>query len=96
MSKNRRRLHSWQGFGLFLTIALIASVAVLPAQGGAPPGSAGQESLSYNSPYVVLSGEFFRAMDKLANSGVVTGDPQQQFLQHEFHVHVHLYNFLLA
>lgn len=81
MSEIRQRLRSWQGFGLFLTIALILSVAALPAQGGSPPGSAGEGSMSYKSPYVVLSGEFFQAMKKLANSGVVTGDPQQQYLE---------------
>ena len=66
MSKNRQWLRSWLGFELFLTMALIMSVAVLPAQGGSPPASAGEGSMSYKTPYVVLSGEFFQAMEKLA------------------------------
>lgn len=81
MSKNRQWLRSWLGFELFLTMALIMSVAALPAQGGSPPASAGEGSMSYKTPYVVLSGEFFQAMEKLANSEVVTGDLQQKFLE---------------
>jgi hypothetical protein len=46
-----------------------------PASPGGLRGTGGQ------SPVVVLSGEFFQAMEKLANSGVVSGDRQELFLE---------------
>ncbi len=52
-----------------------------PASLGGSPTSAGYKALPGKSPVVVLSGEFFQAMEKLANSGAVYGDRQELFLE---------------
>lgn len=77
MSKNRQRLHPWYRTWLLLPLFWVAFGAVLPAWGDSGGPAAGLEK----SPYVILSGEFFQAMEKLASSGVVTGDRQEQLLE---------------
>lgn len=78
MSENRQRLiaRCWQG--LVLGMVWLAFLTVSPSWGNPParvrpPGGA--------SPVVVLSGEFFQAMEKFANSGTVYGDRQELFLE---------------
>ena len=48
---------------------------------GEPAGYGLVQGMGGQSPVVVLSGEFFQAMDKLSNSGVVSGDRQEMFLE---------------
>ena len=45
------------------------------------PVPALSQDRSGKSPYVILSGEFFTAMQKLANSGVTYGDRQEPLLE---------------
>jgi hypothetical protein len=80
MSKNRQRLRALTWCWLLLAMVWWAFLAVLPAWGGSPT-SAGYKALPGKSPVVVLSGEFFQAMEKLANSGAVYGDRQELFLE---------------
>jgi len=81
MSKNRQRLCSRPWLWLLLSLLWLKPLAVLPAWGDAPPTPAGPSAPSGKSAYVILSGEFFQAMEKLAGSGVVTGDRQEQLLE---------------
>ena len=80
MSENRQRWRSWRWPWLFLVLVWLTSQTVSPSWGNPPP-PAGPRGLGGPSPVVVLSGEFFQAMDKLANSGVVSGDRQELFLE---------------
>jgi len=77
MSKNRQKL-CWRSWGwLFFSMVWLALVAAPPAWGGSPT-SGGYRGAS---PVVILSDEFFRAMEKYANSGRVYGDRQEIFLE---------------
>ena len=80
MSENRQRLISWRRYWLFLIMVWLNFLAV-PSSWGNPPSPAGQRFTGGQSPVVVLSGEFFQAMEKLSNSGVVSGDRQELFLE---------------
>ena len=77
MSKNRRKLGWWGWCWLFLSLVWLALSVASPAWGGSstPGGYKGA------SPVVILSDEFFRAMEKYANSGAVYGDRQEFFLE---------------
>ena len=77
MSKNRRKLGLWGWCWLFFSMVWLALVAAPPAWGGSPT------PVGYKgaSPVVILSDEFFRAMEKYANSGRVYGDRQEYFLE---------------
>ena len=77
MSKNRRKLGWWGRCWLFSLMVWLALVAASPAWGGSPV-PAGYKGAS---PVVILSDEFFRAMEKYANSGAVYGDRQELFLE---------------
>ncbi len=80
MSENRQRWRSRQWYWLPLIMVWFTFQAVSPAWGNpAPP--AGQWGSRGQSPVVILSGEFFQAMEKLSNSGVVSGDRQELFLE---------------
>jgi len=61
------------GAGLIMAASLGAGEPSPSLAGSAPQG--------HPSPHVVLSGEFFRAMEKLTGSGVVTGDRQDNLLE---------------
>lgn len=80
MSKNRQRPHAITWYWLLLAMVWLVVLAVLPAWGGSPP-TAGYKALPGKSPVVVLSGEFFQAMEKFANSGAVYGDRQELLLE---------------
>jgi len=77
MLKNRQRLHTWWPRCWLAGLVWLAFLLVWPAWGisGAPGGYKGA------SPVVILSDEFFRAMDKYANSGAVYGDRQELLLE---------------
>lgn len=63
--------------GLGLLVGLAACLGILlPTTLSAQP----QDRLG-KSPYVILSGEFFTAMQKLASSGVTYGDRQEPLLE---------------
>jgi hypothetical protein len=80
MSENGQRLiaRCWQG--LVLGMVWLAFLTVPPSWGN-PPAPARVRLPGGASPVVVLSGEFFQAMDKFANSGTVYGDRQELFLE---------------
>lgn len=80
MSENRRKPPPWRRGLVLLGMVWVILQTALPA-GGDPPASSGNMVLRGKSPVVVLSGEFFQAMDKLANSGTVSGDRQELFLE---------------
>lgn len=80
MSANRRRITSWRWCSLLLGMVFILSQTVSFSWGNPPP-PAGPRSQGRSSPVVVLSGEFLQSMEKLANSGVVSGDRQEVFLE---------------
>ena len=77
MSKNRQKLCLGGWCWLFFSIIWLALSAAPSAWGGSstPGGYKGA------SPVVILSDEFFRAMEKYANSGRVYGDRQEIFLE---------------
>ena len=71
----KKLTHRWSGPGLLVCVAACLGLLVpvpLPAQ-----SQGGVEK----SPYVILSGEFFTAMQKFANSGVTYGDRQEPLLE---------------
>ena len=80
MSENRQKRYSWRWCWLLSVTVWISCQTALPSWGD-PPGSAGLRGRGGQSPVVVLNGEFFQAMEKLANSGVVSGDRQELFLE---------------
>jgi len=77
MSKNRQKLCRWGWGWLFFNMVWLALVAAPPAW--AEPPTPGRYKGA--SPVVILSDEFFRAMEKYANSGAVYGDRQELFLE---------------
>ena len=81
MSENRqRRFWSWGWPVLAMLLFLVSSIHT---SWGNPPPPAGQRGWGgqNQSPVVVLNGEFWQAMEKLSNSGVVSGDRQELFLE---------------
>ena len=80
MSKNGQRLTGRRWYGLLLMTSCSLFLGALPSWGN-PPATGWQRGMGGQSPVVVLSGEFFQAMDKLSNSGVVSGDRQEMFLE---------------
>lgn len=78
MSENRQKFRFWQWAAWSILWLICQSV---PAAWAGPAASSGSGVQPYRSPVVVLSGEFFQAMDKLAKSGEVTGDRQELFLE---------------
>lgn len=80
MSENRQKRFPWGWIGALLVMVLVG-LLTLPSSWGNPNPSAGFRGQGRQSPVVILSGEFFQAMDKLANSGVVSGDRQELFLE---------------
>jgi hypothetical protein len=80
MSENRRRWRPWRRSWLFaVTVGVIFQV--VPLSWGNPSPSFGSRATGGQSPVVVLSGEFFQAMEKLSSSGIVSGDRQELFLE---------------
>ncbi len=80
MSENRQQprgrcLWGWALAGLFWMTCCTAS-----SVWGAPSGSPKPESQPAKSPVVILSGEFFQAMEKLAKSEAY-GDRQELLLE---------------
>jgi hypothetical protein len=80
MSKNRQRFPARRWYWLFLMASCFIFLGALPSWGN-PPATGWPRGMGGQSPVVVLSGEFFQAMDKLSNSGVVSGDRQEMFLE---------------
>ncbi len=80
MSKNRQRLAARRWYWLGLMASCFIFLGALPTWGN-PPAAGWSRGTGGQSPVVVLSGEFFQAMDKLSNSGVVSGDRQEMFLE---------------
>jgi hypothetical protein len=80
MSENRQRSRPWRRSWLLVVTVWLVFQAVPPSWGNPPP-SFGPRTTGGQSPVVVLSGEFFQAMEKLSNSGVVSGDRQELFLE---------------
>jgi len=80
MSENRQRWRPWRRSWLFAVTVWVV-FQVVPLSWGNPPPSFGSRATGGQSPVVVLSGEFFQAMEKLSNSGVVSGDRQELFLE---------------
>ncbi len=80
MSENRQKWRSRRWLFFPLVMVWFTLQAVSPAWGN-PALPAGQWGLRGQSPVVILSGEFFQAMEKLSNSGVVSGDRQELFLE---------------
>jgi hypothetical protein len=66
--------HTWTGVGFWLLVAVCSGLLAFPRQTQTAekpePGS-----------YIVLSGEFFSAMQKLAASGATYGDRQEPLLE---------------
>ena len=79
MSENRQR-SSWRWGWLILALVCFSLQSVPPSRGNPPPPP-GQMNWGGQSPVVVLNGEFWQAMEKLSNSGVVSGDRQELFLE---------------
>ena len=80
MSENRQRWRPWRSSWLLaVTVGVVFQVA--PLSWGNPPPSFSSRATGGQSPVVVLSGEFFQAMEKLSSSGVVSGDRQELFLE---------------
>lgn len=80
MSENRQRRRPWRrSWLLALTVGIVFQV--VPPSWGNPPPSLGSRAAGGQSPVVVLSGEFFQAMEKFSNSGIVSGDRQEIFLE---------------
>ncbi|MGQ9687342.1 MAG: hypothetical protein ACUVXF_00925 [Desulfobaccales bacterium] len=80
MSEMRRafcRRGEWGALVVFLGLNFFL---VSPLAAG-PPGAAGPGSPGPKSSVVILSGEFFQAMEKLAKSETVYGDRQEVFLE---------------
>jgi len=66
---------------LLLVVLLSGTLAVPSGQSQEHSGGPGRKGVSGKSAYVILSGEFFEALEKLSRSEVVTGDRQEQLLQ---------------
>lgn len=79
MSENGRKVSSWRGYWLLLAASWFIFQAV-PAWGNPSP-PAGSRTQRGPSPVVILSGEFFQAMEKLGNSNAVSGDRQEFLLE---------------
>lgn len=69
------------GVWLFSLIICLGLAAVTALGGEEPAGKPGRAGISGRGAHVILSGEFFEAMEKLARSGIVTGDRQEQLLE---------------
>jgi|GEM_PF-1091247 len=80
MSENRQGWRSRRWGWLLVLIVWFTLEAISPSWGNPPPPN-GQRSWGGQSPVVLLSGEFFQAMEKLSNSGEVSGDRQELFLK---------------
>ena len=80
MSENRQGWRSRRWGWLLVLIVWFTLEAISPSWGNPLPltgkGVGGEQS-----PVVLLSGEFFQAMEKLSNSGEVSGDRQELFLK---------------
>uniref|UniRef100_A0A7C3V3G8 Uncharacterized protein n=1 Tax=Desulfobacca acetoxidans TaxID=60893 RepID=A0A7C3V3G8_9BACT len=80
MSENRQNRICWRQCWATLGTIWLIFQAVPPAWGNPPPrGESWPQGRP--SPVVVLSGEFFQAMEKLGNSNAVTGDRQELLLE---------------
>jgi hypothetical protein len=66
--------------GTFSKLKVLVLVAACLGFALSPVRTQSQDN-SGKSPYVILSGEFFTAMQKLANSGVTYGDRQEPLLE---------------
>ena len=80
MSENRQGWRSRRWGWLLVLMVWFTLEAISPSWGNPPPVN-GQRSWGGQSPVVLLSGEFFQAMEKLSNSGEVSGDSQELFLK---------------
>lgn len=80
MSENRQRWRPWRRSWL-LAVIIGVLFQIVPLSWGNPPPAFGSRATGGQSPVVVLSGEFFQAMEKLSSSGVVSGDRQELFLE---------------
>jgi hypothetical protein len=78
MSKIRQKRRSWW---LMVCGFLWLTCQSLPSAWAGPAAAPGPGAQSYRSPVIILSGEFFEAMNKLAKSGEVVGDRQELFLE---------------
>ncbi len=64
---------SWLRLGLLVIISCLGFLS--------PPKPALSSDSPKTSPHVILSGEFFSAMEKLAKSGATYGDRQEPLLE---------------
>lgn len=72
----------WRSRIWLLSFVLCLGLPAVSVLGGEdPPGKTGRAGIHGRSAHVLLSGEFFEAMEKLARSGIVTGDRQEQLLE---------------
>uniref|UniRef100_A0A7V4LDV6 Uncharacterized protein n=1 Tax=Desulfobacca acetoxidans TaxID=60893 RepID=A0A7V4LDV6_9BACT len=82
MSRHLPRLGIDTGFFLLFLVTGLAAAASLragePSAGITAPALTSQ---THPNPHVVLSGEFFSALERLAGSGVVSGDRQDNLLE---------------
>jgi hypothetical protein len=81
MSKYRQWLPAWWWYGAVLMAAWFTLQGPLPCWGDPAGATSGPRGMRGQSPVVLLNGEFFQAMEKLSNSGVVSGDRQEMFLE---------------
>lgn len=80
MSENRHRCRTGQLIWFLGGLAWLAAAATLLLPGASPAAPSAALS-SEKAPHVIISGEFFSALEKLTGSGVVTGDRQEQLLE---------------
>lgn len=81
MSMSTSRLGMGALLCLLLAVFLLITLVVPPSQGDESPEGSRHRGVYGKRSYVILSGEFFEAMEKLAKSGIVTGDRQEQLLE---------------
>jgi hypothetical protein len=80
MSEIRQRIGSWCCCVLLGLVWL--TFQAVPAWGNPPSAATGYRGFGRQGPVVILSDEFFQAMQKFANSsGEVYGDRQEFFLE---------------
>jgi hypothetical protein len=77
MSKNRQKLRFWFWGWLLSGMVSFALLAVPSARGDSYTSGVTKRT----SPVVILSGEFFRAMEKYANPGTRDADGQEYWLE---------------
>jgi hypothetical protein len=82
MSEIRQSFSSWC---CRLLIGMIwLTLLSVPSWGQTPPAAAKYRGFGRQGPFVVLDGDFFKAMEKFSNSNsndVVYGDRQEYFLE---------------